>query len=79
LLRTLALVIALAGCATETEVVHTERVDPVTGETVVERTEVEREVDDSGCGGIVSCTVDFAGDVIAFPFKLVGGLFQAIF
>jgi len=69
------------GCGTTTSS-RTERTvarDPVTSEVVVEEetTVTEQEVD--SCDGILSCTVDFAGDVIAFPFRLVGGLFKAIF
>jgi hypothetical protein len=49
------------------------------GSTTVQReTTVVKDVD-PGCSGVLSCTVDFAGEVIAFPFKIVGGLFGAIF
>ena len=34
---------------------------------------------DALAAGIISTTFDAAGDIIAVPFKLVGGLFQAIF
>ena len=71
----------LAACETTTAS-RTERSvsrDPVTDQVVVEEqtTVTEQEVDT--CDGIVSCTVDFAGDVIAFPFRLIGGLFKVIF
>ncbi len=39
----------------------------------------EESSSSGGCGGILSCTVDAVGAVIAFPFKLVGGLITAIF
>jgi len=32
-----------------------------------------------GCSGVLSCTVDVVGDVIAFPFKVVGAVITAIF
>ena len=63
------------------ETTETSRIDPHTLETV-ERTRHTKTVtsdEDDGCGGIASCTVDFIGDVIAFPFRLVGGLVEAIF
>lgn len=51
-----------------------------TSETRETTTETEKkEVEPSSCRGVLSCTVDFVGDVIAFPFRLVGGLVQAIF
>jgi hypothetical protein len=74
----------VVGCAetSRTEVKRTS-VDSGPGASrdreVVERTTVvQKDVPDS-CDGILSCTVDFAGDVIAFPFKLVGGIFKALF
>jgi len=42
-------------------------------------TETTVETDNDGCSGILSCTVDFLGDVIAFPFRLMGGAVKAIF
>ena len=48
----------------------------------VDRKTVESEVSDSdskSCSGVASCTVDFLGDVIAFPFRVVAGLAEAIF
>src|SRR5262249_9578074 len=32
-----------------------------------------------GCGGVLSCTVDVTGEVVALPFRAVGGLLSAIF
>jgi hypothetical protein len=32
-----------------------------------------------GCGGLLSCTVDVAGAIIALPFKIVGALIDVIF
>jgi hypothetical protein len=42
-------------------------------------TSVTKVENRDACDGVLSCTVDFAGTVIAFPFKLVGSLFGAIF
>jgi hypothetical protein len=39
----------------------------------------EKEEGRQGCGGILSCTVDGVGFLVALPFKLVGGLLSAIF
>jgi hypothetical protein len=47
----------------------------VTETTTVEKTETS----DGGCGGVLSCTVDAIGTVIALPFRAVGALFDAIF
>jgi len=33
----------------------------------------------SDCGGVLSCTVHTLGVVIAYTFRLVGGLFEALF
>lgn len=63
-----------------TEVTYT---DSATGEPRevrrVEHSTTEEHEDDRSCGGIASCTVDFLGDVIAFPFRLVAGIAEAIF
>ena len=45
----------------------------------VTKTEENIDSKNNSCAGVLSCTVDFLGDVIAFPFRLVGGLVQAIF
>jgi hypothetical protein len=46
---------------------------------VEEETNVTKVENRDACDGVLSCTVDFVGTVIAFPFKLVGSLFGAIF
>lgn len=46
---------------------------------VVERTEIEEESSGGGCGGVLSCTVDGVGWVLALPFRLVGGIIGFIF
>ena len=68
------------GCAETTRVETTTRTATAPDGTPVvvqERSVTETDVD--SCNGVLSCTVDFAGTVIAFPFKLVGALFGAIF
>ena len=44
--------------------------------TIVEGPDVDVDV---GGGGVVSSTVDVAGDVLALPFKLVGGMIDLVF
>jgi hypothetical protein len=74
------------GCAAHTRTVRTDVVtapaDPVysPAPTVVEHQTTTTETTSSGgCGGVLSCTVDVTGEVIALPFRAVGGLVSAIF
>jgi hypothetical protein len=47
---------------------------------VVERQTTTTETASAGgCGGVLSCTVDVTGEVIALPFRAVGGLLGGIF
>jgi len=47
--------------------------------TTIEKKE-GAEVDmDVGNGGLVSSTVDLTGEVLALPFRLVGGVFDLVF
>jgi hypothetical protein len=76
---------ASLGCAatSRTEVRTTQtRSDDRAGDareqSVEEKTTVT-STDAVACNGVLSCTVDFAGTVIAFPFRVVGGLASAIF
>jgi type IV pilus biogenesis protein CpaD/CtpE len=43
--------------------------------------EKKTEVKEEGpyCRGILSCTLEVTGDIIALPFRLVGGLIDLIF
>jgi hypothetical protein len=53
--------------------------DSRTGEPVrVERESTTTETTDED-SGVLSGTVNVIGDVIALPFRAVGGLFRAIF
>ena len=82
----LALFLALgAGTATigcggsTTKVVRTEQVQNADGTTsTVTKTEEEGGGGPS-CSGVLSCTVDGIGFVIALPFKIIGGLISIIF
>jgi hypothetical protein len=77
----LAILVAGAlGCAETTRVESSTRTATAPDGTpvVVEEKTITKTETDS-CNGVLSCTVDFAGTVIAFPFKLVGALFGAIF
>ena len=86
-MRTRAMVLALLmglgtlGCAETTRVERTTRTatTPEGTPVVVQEDRTVTKTDVDACNGVLSCTVDFAGTVIAFPFKLVGSLFGAIF
>lgn len=47
-------------------------------DTKTVKTEVSPD-NSKSCSGIASCTVDFLGAVIAFPFRLVAGVVEIIF
>ena len=49
------------------------------GQGVETHTTVTDEEKDDHTGGIISTTVAFIGEVIAFPFRLVGAVFRTIF
>ncbi len=72
----------LSSCSSNRSTVTTEtRSVGSEGNEKVEVTKTEENTDkeSNSCAGVLSCTVDFLGDVIAFPFRLVGGLVQAVF
>jgi hypothetical protein len=78
----------LTGCATSSErettySATTETTGPQSsGETVQQtqtETNTETHEETTESRGILSSTVHFIGAVIAFPFKLIGGVIQAIF
>ena len=62
----------IAGCSS-----HTTRKVERNGDTEV--TETTSESDAGGSGGIVSGTINVIGEVLALPFRLVGGLIRLIF
>jgi hypothetical protein len=69
------------GCATNTKTVRTEASTYGTGApTTVERETTVTTTESPGqSGGVVSGTVNVIGEVIALPFRAVGGLVSAIF
>jgi hypothetical protein len=90
---TIASMIAPMGCASDSrrvtreETVRTTSPDTSSaeaegdrnGQVVATRTTVTDEEKSDQGGGVISTTVGFVGQVIAFPFRLVGAVFRAIF
>jgi hypothetical protein len=90
-----ALIAPATGCSStrtsSTTTVHTEegttspsQQDPAQQpqtKVVTEKTETVTEKESSGpwCGGILSCTFEGVGWVLALPFRLVGGAIDVIF
>jgi hypothetical protein len=73
-----------AGCAshtTRTESVSYAQNDPYyRGEpTTVERRTTTTTTTDENSGGVLSSTVNTVGEVIAFPFRVVGGAVRGLF
>lgn len=77
----LLLVIGGSGCATsDTKTVRTETTAYPTGETTVQKqTTVTTTPAPESSGGVLSGTVNVIGEIIALPFRAVGGLVSAIF
>lgn len=77
----LSLVGSSVGCATsDTKTVRTETTMYPAGETTVQKqTTVTSTPAPESSGGVLSGTVNVVGDVIALPFRAVGGLVSAIF
>ncbi len=78
----------LSGCATSSERestyrATTETVGPDSSGETLQKTKIETNTETSHevheSRGILSSTVHFFGAVLAFPFKLIGGVIQAIF
>ncbi|HTO69721.1 MAG TPA: hypothetical protein VMR31_07645 [Myxococcota bacterium] len=75
----MALLLSLA-CSTTKTTTTTTRVPSSSDPNVTEQeTTTTTTKEEPGCSGVLSCTVDFVGDVIAFPFRLVGGVVRALF
>ena len=80
----LMLVGALAlGCASggrKVTEVREERVDPVTGRVIATQETTTRETEAKDyCDGVLSCTLDVTGTILAFPFRLIGGVLELLF
>jgi hypothetical protein len=65
------------GCSTHSRTVTTETRDYPAG--VDRTTETTTETRSESSGGVLSSTVDVVGEVIALPFRAVGGLIRGIF
>ena len=75
----LILAAALAGCSTQRTTTQEVAYDRRTGEPVTVERQTTTTTDSSGDTGVLSGTVNVIGEVIALPFRAVGGLFRAIF
>lgn len=75
------LVFSNVGCASNTKTVRTETTQyPTAAPTVVEKeTTITTTETEGSSGGVVSGTVNILGEVIALPFRAVGGLISVIF
>ena len=72
---------SLTGCAQKSQTVRKEVTDNSTGQTtttVVTEKEVVHEHSDDG-GSIVGSVFNVIGEVISFPFRLIAGIFRAVF
>lgn len=66
-----------SGCATEKKVVTETTTTPSGTERIVEREVIiEKERTQPG---LLGATFNFIGEVLAFPFDVIGGVFRAIF
>jgi hypothetical protein len=76
----LALVAVLAGgCSTHRTTTQEVAYDSRTGEPVTVQRETTTTTESTGDTGVISGTFNVIGEVIALPFRAVGGLIRAIF
>jgi len=75
-----------AGCASETKTVKRETVQQPVASTegqpgpMAEQQTTEKTTETKqDSGGVISSGVNFIGEVIAFPFRVIGAAFSAIF
>ena len=68
-----------AGCSTQTKTVTSETRQYPSEAAVEYRTETTTTETRGESGGVLSSTVDVVGDVLALPFRAVGGLLKGIF
>ena len=68
-----------AGCATHRTTTQEIAYDRRTGEPVTVERQTTTTTESSSDTGVLSGTVNVIGEVIALPFRAVGGLFRAIF
>ena len=69
------------GCAANTKTVKTETTHyPATGQpAVVERETTVTTEPEEESGGVISGTANVVGEVLALPFRAVGGLIRTVF
>jgi len=80
LVTTFLFVLAMgAGCSTQTKTVTTETRERPTEAVVENKTETTTTETRGESGGVLSTTVDVVGEVLALPFRAVGGLLRGIF
>jgi predicted small secreted protein len=75
----LFLATSLAACSTQRTVTRDVAYDRRTGEPVTVERETTTTTDGTESTGVLSGTVNVIGEVIALPFRAVGGLLRAIF
>ena len=78
----LGLLAAPVGCSRSSKTTETTTVSgsPATGTVETQKTVTTEETSSSGgCSGVLGCTIHTVGVVIAYPFRLVGSLFEALF
>jgi hypothetical protein len=68
-----------SGCSTHRTTTHEVAYDRRSGEPVAVETHHTTTETTTEEGGVLSSTVNVIGEVIALPFRAVGGLFRAIF
>ena len=68
-----------AGCSTQTKTVTTETREHPRDAVVENRTETTTTETRGESSGVLSSTVDVVGEVLALPFRAVGGLLRGIF
>jgi type IV pilus biogenesis protein CpaD/CtpE len=79
LLLSLILVAGITGCATHRSTTQEVAYDSRTGEPLTVERHTTTTTESSDDTGVVSGTVNVIGDIIALPFRAVGGLVRAIF
>jgi hypothetical protein len=75
----LVLTLGAAGCSTQTKTVTAETRQYPDESAVENRTETTTTETRAESGGVLSSTVDVVGEVLALPFRAVGGLLRGIF
>jgi len=67
------------GCSTQTKTVGSETRQHPADAVVESHTETTTTETRGESGGVLSSTVDVVGEVLALPFRAVGGLLRGIF